>query len=64
MELSENVLEYEESITYLKHNKPDFQDIKVHEELVKELHSKPLSWISKNEPKIDSPQHQEESKVV
>ena len=57
MELSENVLEYEESITYLKHNKPDFQDIKVHEELVKELHSKPLSWISKSEPKIDSPKH-------
>ena len=30
-------MEYEESIHYLKQTNPDFQDIKVHDELVKEL---------------------------
>ena len=47
IELGENVLQYEESIHYLKQTNPDFQDIKVHEELVKELEAKPMSWISK-----------------
>jgi len=47
IELGENVLQYEESIHYLKQTNPDFQDIKVHEELVKELETKPVSWITK-----------------
>ena len=59
IELGENVLQYEESIQYLRQNKPEFQDIKVHEELVKELEAKPISWLSKvqnsnNQPKIES----------
>lgn len=45
-ELSENVLEYVESICYLRQHKPDFEEIKVHEELVKELEDKPISCFS------------------
>ena len=45
--LSENVLEYEESIQYLREVKPDFKELQVHEELTQELAQKPLSWLSR-----------------
>lgn len=45
--LSENVLEYEESIQYLREVKPDFKELQVHEELIQELAQKPLSWLSR-----------------
>ena len=47
--LSENVLEYEESIQYLREVKPDFKELQVHEELTQELAQKPLSWLSRKE---------------
>lgn len=46
--LSENVLEYEESIQYLREIKPDYKELQVHEELIHELAQKPLSWLSRN----------------
>ena len=45
--LSENVLEYEESIQYLREVKPDYKELQVHEELTQELSQKPLSWLSR-----------------
>ena len=45
--LSENVLEYEESIQYLREVKPDYKELQVHEELTQELAQKPLSWLSR-----------------
>jgi hypothetical protein len=44
-----NVLEYQESIEFLRHNKEGYEDIKVHEQLVEEINSRPLSWISREE---------------
>ena len=46
--LSENVLEYEESIQYLREMKPDYKELQVHEELIQELAHKPLSWLSRS----------------
>ena len=44
------MVEYEESIQYLRETKgPDFKELQVHEELVQELEAKPYSWLSRND---------------
>lgn len=64
-EQCQNVLEYEESIDFMRKTNPDFQEIRIHDLLQEEIKGRPFSWITREiEEQRAQKALQEESKVA